>query len=82
MGSRLADVQVAGAPLDDARHYALAVNSYLAGGGDGYDMLHGLPYLLAPENALSETAEVIEVLAKSSPIAPMTDGRIERITQP
>ena len=79
VGSRLIDVQVAGAPLDDARHYALAVNSYLAGGGDGYAMLHGLPYLLAPENALSETAEVIEALAKGSPIAPATDGRIERV---
>ena len=79
VGSRLIDVQVAGAPLDDARHYALAVNSYLAGGGDGYAMLHGLPYLLAPENALSETAEVIEALAKGSPIAPATDGRVERV---
>jgi 2',3'-cyclic-nucleotide 2'-phosphodiesterase (5'-nucleotidase family) len=82
VGSRLLDVKVAGAPLDDARHYALAVNSYLAGGGDGYAMLRGLPYLLAPENALSETAEVIEALAKGSPITPATDGRIERVTQP
>jgi 5'-nucleotidase len=81
-GSRLLDVQVAGAPLEATRHYALAVNGYLAGGGDGYAMLRGLPYLLAPENALSETAEVIEALAKNSPIAPATDGRIERIGQP
>lgn len=78
-GSRLVEIRVAGAPLDDTRHYALAVSGYLAGGGDGYAMLRGLPYLIAPENALSETAEVVDSLEKHSPIAPATDGRIERI---
>jgi 5'-nucleotidase len=82
VGARLVDVQVGGQPLDDQRHYALAVNGYLASGGDGYAMLRGLPYLLAPENALSETAEVIEALARRSPIAPGTDGRIERTAAP
>ena len=82
VGSRLLDVLVAGAPLEDERHYALAVNGYIAAGGDGYTMLRGLPFLLAPENALSETAEVIEVLAAQSPITPLSDGRIERVTTP
>lgn len=82
VGSRLLDVQVAGLPLDDGRRYSLAVNGYLAGGGDGYGMLRGLPFLLSPENALSETAEVIEALAKGSPIAPRVDGRIERVVGP
>lgn len=82
VGSRLLDVQVAGQPLDDGRRYSLAVNGYLAGGGDGYGMLRGLPFLLSPENALSETAEVIEALAKGSPIAPGVDGRIERVVGP
>jgi 5'-nucleotidase len=82
VGSRVVDLQIAGAPVADDRHYALAVSGYLAGGGDGYTMLRGLPYLLAPENALSETGEVIEALAKGSPMAPATDGRIERVTRP
>lgn len=82
VGSRLLEIEVAGAPLDEERHYALAVNGYLAGGGDGYAMLRGLPFLLAPENGLSETAEVIEALAAQSPIAPLSDGRIERVTTP
>jgi len=81
-GSRLLELQIAGLPVQDERHYALAVNSYLADGGDGYVMLRGLPFLLAPENALSETAEVIESLAKGSPIAPAVDGRIERVGKP
>lgn len=79
VGSRLLDVQVAGAPLDEARSYSLAVSGYLAHGGDGYTMLSSLSYLLSPENALSETAEVVEVLSQTSPIAPVTDGRIERV---
>jgi 5'-nucleotidase len=79
-GSRLTQVEVGGVPLNDASHYALAVSGYIAGGGDGYAMLRGLPYLLTPENALSETAEVIDALAKSSPIAPAIDGRIGRLT--
>jgi 5'-nucleotidase len=78
-GSRLVDVTVAGVPLDAARHYGLAVNSYLAGAGDGYTMLPSQRYLLSPENALSETAEVVEVLSSNSPIAPAVDGRIERL---
>jgi 5'-nucleotidase len=78
-GSRLVDVTVAGVPLDAARHYGLAVNSYLAGAGDGYTMLPSQRYLLSPENALSETAEVVEVLSGNSPIAPAVDGRIERL---
>lgn len=79
VGKRLTDVKVNGAPLDDERHYALALNGYLAGGGDGYEMFKGLPFLIAPENALSETAEVIEALAAGSPIAPKLDGRIRSL---
>lgn len=78
-GQRVVEVTVNGAPLEDDRRYALAVNFYLATGGDGYPMYRDLRYLLSPENALSETAEVIEALAKSGKIAPQTDGRIKRL---
>lgn len=82
VGSRLVELTVNGAPLDDARPYALAVSGYLAGGGDGYAMLKGLPYLTSPENALSESAEVIEALAAQRVISPAADGRIERVDSP
>lgn len=85
VGSRVLDIEVAGRPLDENRRYSLAVNGYLAGGGDGYAMLRGQRFLLAPENALSETDEVIGALAAASakaPIAPKVDGRIERIDSP
>jgi 5'-nucleotidase/UDP-sugar diphosphatase len=35
---RCEDVQIKGKPLDPARTYRIATNSYLAAGGDGYRM--------------------------------------------
>ncbi|CAN5269214.1 5'-nucleotidase C-terminal domain-containing protein [soil metagenome] len=78
-GARILELSVAGAAVDDNRKYTLALNGYLANGGDGYAMFKGLPYLIRPENALSETAEVIEALARQGKIAPKPDGRIERV---
>lgn len=78
-GSRVVEITVNGAALDERRIYALAVNTYIAEGGDGYAMLNGLRYLIAPENALTESAEVIEALAVQGKIAPATDGRIEAV---
>jgi 5'-nucleotidase len=76
VGKRLTQVTVAGVPLDDQRRYSLALAAYLAKGGDGYEMLKGQPFLISPENALSEIAEAIEALAAGSPIAPKVEGRI------
>jgi 2',3'-cyclic-nucleotide 2'-phosphodiesterase (5'-nucleotidase family) len=33
---QLADVEVAGRPVESARRYRIATNSFLAGGGDGF----------------------------------------------
>jgi 5'-nucleotidase len=38
-GGRVTEVTVGGAPLDDGKNYSLAVNDWLANGGDGYSML-------------------------------------------
>lgn len=38
-----ANILVNGAPLDEARTYQLAINDYLANGGDGMSFLRGLP---------------------------------------
>ncbi|MGB0127709.1 MAG: 5'-nucleotidase C-terminal domain-containing protein, partial [Rhodocyclaceae bacterium] len=81
-GSRLLEITVSGSPLADDQRYAVATSSYLAEGHDGYTMLKGLRYLIAPENALSESAEVIEALAAARTISPATDGRIERADSP
>lgn len=38
-GSRVADVRVGGAPLERGKSYRVVVNSFLAGGGDGFRVL-------------------------------------------
>src|SRR5712672_1146014 len=46
-GDRIVAISVGGAPLDDARIYKVAINDFLARGGDGYvwfrDAKHVLP---------------------------------------
>jgi 5'-nucleotidase len=41
-GRQLVDVEVAGQPLDDARIYRVATNSFLAAGGEGYSVFSTL----------------------------------------
>jgi 5'-nucleotidase len=38
-GSRVADMQLAGEPVDPAKRYRVTVNSFLAEGGDGFELL-------------------------------------------
>jgi len=38
-GSRVSDVVIGGQPLDRAASYRITVNSFLAGGGDGFEVL-------------------------------------------
>jgi 2',3'-cyclic-nucleotide 2'-phosphodiesterase (5'-nucleotidase family) len=51
-GDRIVAISVGGAPLDDARIYKVAVNDFLARGGDGYvgfrDAKHILPETDSP----------------------------------
>ncbi len=44
-GQRVTEVLLDGEPLDPARHYRVVSNSFLAGGGDGFAMLAGVPQL-------------------------------------
>ncbi len=78
-GDRVVEMVVNDQALDAQKSYTLAVNGYLANGGDGYAMLKGLPFLLKAEDGLSETAEVIEALLRQKVIQPKVEGRIQRV---
>jgi 2',3'-cyclic-nucleotide 2'-phosphodiesterase (5'-nucleotidase family) len=63
-------------PLDDDETYAVAVNSYIAGGGSGYP--------LADEPRLQETGKllataVIDYLEHRGTVAPRPEGRMQRV---
>ena len=49
-GQRIVRALVNGQPLDPARHYTLAANSYTAGSGDGYAMLATAKPLVFPQD--------------------------------
>lgn len=78
-GRRIVAIGVGGQPLRDDATYKLATSNYLAGGGDGYAILKGLPVLRPAEGSPIETDVVMEAMARdgrSAPIAPATDGRL------
>jgi 5'-nucleotidase len=77
-GARVTSVTVNGAPLDNAKTYTLAVNTYVLGGGDGYTMFKDAPLLLKPEEAQVEPAMLMNTISAAKEIAPTTDGRITR----
>ena len=73
-GSRISEVMVAGAPIDEAATYSVVSNNYVRNGGDGYAMF------VDAENAYDfgpDLADVVaEFLAAGGAYTPYTDGRI------
>ncbi|WP_224270566.1 bifunctional metallophosphatase/5'-nucleotidase [Haloprofundus salinisoli] len=70
------DVYVGGEPIDPAETYAVAVNSYMAGGGSGFP--------LSDKPVLDETDEllapaVIAYLKQRGTVAPTVEGRMQRV---
>jgi 2',3'-cyclic-nucleotide 2'-phosphodiesterase (5'-nucleotidase family) len=75
-GQRVVSVDVAGAPLDDARTYTLATNEFMAHGGDGYTALAGARTLINEIDATLIVSDVIDYIARAGTIAPAPEGRI------
>lgn len=81
-GSRVSDVKVNGQPLNETRKYTVATSTFLAGGGDGYEVLKGATVLTPPERAPSDSDALKRVIAIRRPIAPKVEGRIKRLDVP
>ena len=73
-GSRISDVMVGGAPIDEGKLYGVVSNNFIRNGGDGYKMFVDAQdaYDFGPDLA-DVTAEF---LAAQGPFTPYTDGRI------
>ncbi len=73
-GSRVCEVQVAGALLDEARTYRVAMPDYIAGGGDGYSMMPACKQVKTP---LKSDAKVLEdYLRRFNPLPMPQPGRL------
>ena len=82
-GSRVSNISVVTGSetvlLDLNKTYTVAVNDYIAGGGDGYTNLRAIPV----NRTFNTEVDLIDILAdrisQESPIGPETDGRINII---
>jgi 2',3'-cyclic-nucleotide 2'-phosphodiesterase (5'-nucleotidase family) len=56
--------------------YTVAVNDYISGGGDGYTNLAAIPDERKCNTEVNLINLVTDEIERTSPIAPVTDGRI------
>ena len=81
-GSRVVELLVGGAPVDESKRYTLATSDFLVTrGGDGYKMLSKGKVLIDAKSA-SKDSEVFEkkiVESPNSTISPKTESRIVKV---
>lgn len=75
-GSRVLAVTVGGSPLDADRVYRVAVNDFMARGGDGYSSLAAIDPLLPIEDTPLLSDEVMLYLHGLDSVRSVVDGRI------
>jgi len=73
IGSRIADIRVDGAPVTPDDSYRVAVNKFLADGGDGFTVLREGT---EPASAGNDLDALTSYLRAHSPVAPPTPDRI------
>jgi 5'-nucleotidase len=78
-GARVTEVTVNGRLLAPKSLYTLAVNSFVAGGGDGYAMFSGAPNV--GKARLTDLEILRKAISSTESIAPAVDGRIKRLDQ-
>jgi 2',3'-cyclic-nucleotide 2'-phosphodiesterase (5'-nucleotidase family) len=69
-------------PLEDGKSYTVAINSYLAHGGDGYRVFLEAQPVIRPENGTDESIALFRAMQKIGTIAPLVRGRIVRKDHP
>jgi 5'-nucleotidase / UDP-sugar diphosphatase len=77
VGARVVSLTVGGEALDPARRYRLAVNDFLASGGDGYAALVPLRRIVDSIGGPNLTTVVIEYVKGRGRVAPRVEGRMK-----
>lgn len=82
-GARVESVLVrdggAWVPVEDEAMYTVLVNEYMAGGGDGYALLAGIPEERMVRTGVKAIEAVEAYVREYSPLTPVTDGRITSV---
>ncbi len=79
VGKRIVSANVAGTALDPKKVYKVATNDYLAGGGDGYDMLVTATRVLGADDGRLLTQILADYLSAKGKIAQRPDARIRQV---
>jgi 2',3'-cyclic-nucleotide 2'-phosphodiesterase (5'-nucleotidase family) len=75
-GSRVLTMTVGGAPLDPARIYRVAINDFLARGGDGYDTLRDAKRITPDNDAPLLANEVMTYVRGLGTVRVSVEGRM------
>jgi 5'-nucleotidase / UDP-sugar diphosphatase len=75
-GNRIVSIKVGEAPLDEGRTYRIAINDFMARGGDGYSMFRDAKPLLSPLDAPLLSHAVIAYLKALGTVRSGSDARI------
>ena len=75
-GKRVSEVLVAGAPLEAARLYKVAINDFILGGGDGYAALGGGRMINDTGAGALVANDVMAYVEKIGTVTPAVEGRI------
>lgn len=78
-GNRVVEVSRDGAPIDPSATYTLAVNDYVAGGGDGYSMFPDKRRLVDEYAAILMTVQVFDYISRHGEVSPMVEGRLTTV---
>ncbi|MDQ5988077.1 MAG: 5'-nucleotidase / UDP-sugar diphosphatase [Syntrophus sp. SKADARSKE-3] len=76
-GNRVKDVRIAGMPMDKEKTYTVAINDFMAAGGDGFTFLK--PFLEKESAGMGPAVRdiVSDYIRSRGAVCPKTDGRIE-----
>lgn len=75
-GSRIISIRAGGVPLDDARIYKVAVNDFMARGGDGYVQFRDARRVLEDQDSPLLANEVMVYIRKLGTVKTAAEGRI------
>ena len=75
-GESVSDVVIGGQPLDPTKTYKIAVNNFMAGGGDGLTTLKNCTK--KTDTGLIDIDAFVDFIKKTSPIQPVPSPRIIR----
>jgi 2',3'-cyclic-nucleotide 2'-phosphodiesterase (5'-nucleotidase family) len=80
VGDRIVQALVNGKPLSLDRTYAVAVNEFIAGGGDGYTMLMRAPRLVGLQTSELLVNHVVDYLSATGHVAADPERRIRPVS--